>query len=1191
MKNLIPIFCCFLLCLFSSKSQAQSVLTQDSIELVDFGYALGGFSTPFGATNTVIGWNANLPTARQWRAGNPVSNWHGIDTIQQGTNYRVTIIDLSNIGNFTGGDSLVNNFQSPAPINLMDELQEINLRNGSLHGAFPFDGIFGTTAINLPKFKVLDISENDFDYSAAFFDDIIGNVYSLEVLRASACFNLATVIAFNGTINLNGSFYFNLKEIDLGKNGLGGQIPDFTQAPFTNLQKGIFDNNNLEGIINGGGSSNNNLRHIDISYNIFNNINNLFSTLTQHDSLGFFNARNTMNPIFGPSLIPILNLSGGIEKDIDLSENRLSGELNLNYFDSNSKTRSLTIEFNELDSVTPVAVANPFMVYLNLGNNQINDPLYLGLLSNYPSIVELFLNDNDFYGIMPEPIFPNTSYFTEFLEKFYIKNNPNLGGALHLDWLLDAQAVPAPIEIIKIADCDFEDVVMPQPNSFTNLQYVQVEKNRLHFDDLYAMVEGFDFIRQPIANSTAGAIDHYIPQFWGTNSLPTDTLFCFIYSPQDSAGIGGVRRRPATDSVYFATTVGEPTNFRKNDVRWERADFALTSFDTIVNVNTVAQGAGGATLTTSFGLNVVGAGALSQNPTQLMAIYNLDTIAHGNRLYYATVKHDSFPLLTIDVRPKKLIVGECYDSLMMPTLCQQIVVQYRTNISDSSKLELRKEFGIDVIDSCVCGAIELWSMPDTLNQVEVEQFGTGTRSSAGRASTKAELLSADQNYPLLGGTAASTGQAPSFTQGSSNTNPTLIAIVDSGVDFDNPKIKDRIWVKPSEAVPNGLDDDSDCEVDNGWGWNYLGRDNNSSDDHGHGTAVASVVAGYSSVNIVPNLTSNDALAIVPYKYTNAAGQGTVFHAACALRHAADYRDPLTGGQEARVRVINTSWGYYGAPCIVLENAILYAGDQCDVLIVTSAGNDALNTSDPNNTDTRHWPSNSPFASAAQGPFVDNVISVAALGANPDMLATYSNWSPMHIDIAAAGTTDTYVLGADTTVTATKNGTSFAAPQVARVAGLLFDEFPNATAGAVKNALLLGVDVLQSADSAKIVSRGRLNYNKARQILMNTLNPTLCASNGFVVSVDNLENIDNKMLAKVYPNPMQTFLRIDFDGTQLNLQKEIRVQLISVDGKMIQQHQINNQPTFEFEVDNLPAGFYLLHIEQGFQRQIQKVIKF
>src|SRR5690606_439577 len=134
--------------------------------------------------------------------------------------------------------------------------------------------------------------------------------------------------------------------------------------------------------------------------------------------------------------------------------------------------------------------------------------------------------------------------------------------------------------------------------------------------------------------------------------------------------------------------------------------------------------------------------------------------------------------------------------------------------------------------------------PDTLNQIEVEQFGTGTRSTAGQARQKTELLSADQNYPLLGGTTPSTGTAPSFNQGSTHSNPTLVAIIDSGMDFDNPKLRKRIWVKPGESKNNGIDDDNDCEIDNGWGWNYLGRDNNSSDDHGHGTAVASVVGGY-----------------------------------------------------------------------------------------------------------------------------------------------------------------------------------------------------------------------------------------------------------------------------------------------------------------------------------------------------------
>jgi subtilisin family serine protease len=517
-----------------------------------------------------------------------------------------------------------------------------------------------------------------------------------------------------------------------------------------------------------------------------------------------------------------------------------------------------------------------------------------------------------------------------------------------------------------------------------------------------------------------------------------------------------------------------------------------------------------------------------------------------------------------------------------------MVAQFRDTTSNEGKLRVRKEFGVDVIDSCVCGAIELWAFPDTLNQIEMENLGTGTRRSSAQASSKAELLSADPNYALLEDTTGGTQRSPNFTSGSSAARPTLVAIIDSGVDYDNPNLRNRIWVKSRETDNDGIDDDSDCEIDNGWGWNYLDRNNITFDDHGHGTAVATVVGGYSPNNFTYNNSANDDLGIVPYKYTDKAGRGTVFHAACALRHAADYRETLNNGHVARVRVINTSWGYYGEPCIVLENAILYAGDLCDVLIVASAGNKGLNTQIDS---AKHWPSNSPFVEDTTIAYNDNVLSVGAFDANnEDVLAVYSNFSPKHIDMLANGTTQTYVPGNYVNME-TKIGTSFSAPEVARAAGLLFQEFPNATAGAVKYALMMGVDTLQSADSLKIKSGGRLNYTKARQILGNIINPTLCDEEGFVVAVEAINSNTEKPLAKVFPNPFSQNLSIEFDAQVFDMNEPIDIQIVDVSGVSRFRQQIVPQYLHSLQLNELSSGLYLLSITQGAKKQMLKVVKF
>lgn len=50
----------------------------------------------------------------------------------------------------------------------------------------------------------------------------------------------------------------------------------------------------------------------------------------------------------------------------------------------------------------------------------------------------------------------------------------------------------------------------------------------------------------------------------------------------------------------------------------------------------------------------------------------------------------------------------------------------------------------------------------------------------------------------------------------------IVAILDSGVDFDHEDLKDVMWVNPGEIAGNGLDDDKNGYIDDIHGWNFLG---------------------------------------------------------------------------------------------------------------------------------------------------------------------------------------------------------------------------------------------------------------------------------------------------------------------------------------------------------------------------------
>jgi hypothetical protein len=1153
MRKLIYSFFIFISISSGLRSQVNPF---DSIELIRLRQAFGGFNG-----GVVSGWNALLAPTAQWDPNNPVTSWYGVTLIQdpQGI-YRVSKINLNSLSldNFLG--TLV-----AQPINSLDSLSEIHLKNCNLSGHI--ENFLGP----LQNLKLIDLDSNSMVYDAASYSNLLNGQPAMKVLRTRATFN-----TFFGITSLNLPTFMPALEIfDAGENGFEGAIPDFNTF-FPNLIQGYFDNNRFTAMSQTIGTR---LSKLVISNNIIRNVGDITNVLDAGQSLEVFIANAAMDTaaVNGYPFIPLASSPISVlPKLVELRANKLIGLIDLNYFGNASKTYSLDLSFNLIDSLIPFNSQE--IRNLNLSNNRISMQLSAQILDAFPNIERLYLNNNSLRGFLPQPITAGF-YNWPLLQELDLSKNPNIGGLLIMDWLFGAQSQVSPARVFRISENRF-DRIQPLTNnnlSFQNLKELKVDRNSFQFDDLYNITQQFQLRQVPLANNPSGnIIQHYIPAAITANS---DTLSSFIYFPQDSAGIGGVRRRPEGDSMVFLTTVGYPPNIVHN-VLWIRDSIGVTQQMGQLNAtNNIGN------FQSSIGQVIGVSMAVGSNPAAIK-ISNLDSTYHSGWFVRAETRHDSFPLLMIPVRPKKVKVGDCVDFNGGKTLCQQIVIQFKDTVSFAGKERVRNEFGIELLDSCVCGSIELWGFPDTLNQVDLENLGTGTRTTSGQANNKAELLSADPNYNLLGQGIGTLPRLPNFTNGSPVQNPTLVAIIDSGVDYEKPEIKNRFWIKQTETNSNGIDDDNDCEIDNAWGWNYLDRNNITYDDHGHGTSVAGVLGGYNPGNLAANNSSQDRLAFIPYKYTNAEGKGTVFNAACALRHAADYRDTSQSGSVNRVKVINASWGYYGEPCIVLENTIVYSGRNCDLLLVTSAGNDGVNTQA---NSFKHWPSNSPFVADSTISYNDNVIAVGALdSADVNSLAYYSNYSPRHIDLAAPGTVQIFNANDNTNTFYQKNGTSFAAPQVARIAALLFDEFPDASASAVKFAILRGVDTLLSSDSNLLKSGGRLNYQRSRLILQGMNDRYLCRDSfNFVLSVN--QEILNNDFASVNPNPFSDEISIRLiNRSEI---ENLNVKIIDLSGRMLLEKNFDNGDNFILNTEELPNGFYIVQLNQGISSQITKLLKF
>jgi subtilisin family serine protease len=274
----------------------------------------------------------------------------------------------------------------------------------------------------------------------------------------------------------------------------------------------------------------------------------------------------------------------------------------------------------------------------------------------------------------------------------------------------------------------------------------------------------------------------------------------------------------------------------------------------------------------------------------------------------------------------------------------------------------------------------------------------------------------------------------------------VVAVIDTGIDYTHPELAANIWVNPNEQL-DGTDTDGNGYIDDVMGWDFVNKDNDPWDDHGHGTHVAGTIGavGHNGIGVIgvsPNVT------LMPLKFLGAGGSGTTDNAVSAILYAASFKD---ANGNPIVRISNNSWGG-GGRSKALENAIKESG----ALFCAAAGN--------NGSSSLHYPAGYKLA---------NIISVAATDHN-DLLAGFSSYGSW-VHLAAPGVRVFSTLPNDSYRFA--SGTSMATPHVAGALALLRAEFPSWDNASLKNRLIATVDA-NSSLTGKVTSGGRLNAAKA-----------------------------------------------------------------------------------------------------------------
>ncbi|MEW6556360.1 MAG: S8 family serine peptidase [Elusimicrobiota bacterium] len=314
---------------------------------------------------------------------------------------------------------------------------------------------------------------------------------------------------------------------------------------------------------------------------------------------------------------------------------------------------------------------------------------------------------------------------------------------------------------------------------------------------------------------------------------------------------------------------------------------------------------------------------------------------------------------------------------------------------------------------------------------------------------------------------------------SKGVTTSIIAVIDSGVDWRHPDLEANIYLNTKDTYGNKIDDDNNGYIEDYYGVNILyGQDAPNSnleeeygdprpiDTVGHGTHVAGIAAAVVNNSTgIAGVSWTSKIMIVKIFDANAFRTGaTASNIAAGIKYAVD------NGAD----VLNLSLGGYIQSRFV-KDAVDYTVDK-NVVIVASAGNDGIN-------------------SISYPAGYDGVISVGASDIYDERVSEVNGYSwgsnyGIKLDLLAPGAS-VYSTYAEYSWSDSENdwkrnssyyefedGTSMASPYVAGVCGLLISQNPARTPADIKKILEASCDNLDVPGWDKYTGWGRLNVYKA-----------------------------------------------------------------------------------------------------------------
>ncbi len=381
-----------------------------------------------------------------------------------------------------------------------------------------------------------------------------------------------------------------------------------------------------------------------------------------------------------------------------------------------------------------------------------------------------------------------------------------------------------------------------------------------------------------------------------------------------------------------------------------------------------------------------------------------------------------------------------------------IMVQLRSPDDDMIKKwgeERALKFTTDEIANTVAGITS--RIYPTFNMAEISLEGEiGVKNAVESLVVREEVIHAEPNY-IMETTATPndpgydslwampTIDAPNAWDITTGSEEVVVAVIDSGIDYNHPDLKDNMWT--SEEGHHG--------------YNAINNSYYPMDDTGHGTHVAGTIGAVGN-NDLGVVGVNWNVSLMAVKFLGETGTGTVGDAIAGLEYVLEMK---RDGEN--IVATSNSWGGTGFSELLYE--AIEKHQQEGISFVAAAGN---NRADVDKT---------PFYPANYD--LTNIISVGATDPDDD-LAWFSNYGRRSVHVGAPGVNINSTLPDEQY--GHLSGTSMAAPHVSGLIALLRSHHPTYDHNQLKNVILSSSDQPNTLQNLTL-TEGRINAYQALEL--------------------------------------------------------------------------------------------------------------